>query len=112
MAIERFSGQGLDASASTGPPEFAYTIIYDYDGSGNVIYIGYALSAPTPSGVAGWPAQTSLIPTTGPIAAGAYWAIKKFTYNAGNQLTSVQWANGNTQMVSQWSARATTVVYQ
>ena len=112
MAIERFSGQGLDASASTGPPEFAYTIIYDYDGSGNVIYIGYALSSPTPSGVAGWPAQTSLIPTTGPVATGAYWSIKKFTYNVSNQLTTVQWANGNTQMTSIWANRATTVAYQ
>ena len=112
MAIERFSGQGLDASTSTGPPEFAYTILYDYDQNGNIIYIGYALSSPTPSGVAGWPAQTSLIPTSGPVAGGAYWAIKKLIYNGSNQLTEVQWASGNTQMVNIWANRATSVTYQ
>lgn len=106
MAIDKSYGQGVDGSPSTGPPEYAYTILYDYDGNGNVIYIGYALSSPTPGPVAGFPAQTAAIPATGPVASGAYWSIKKLTYNVGLQLTQVQWVNGNTQQASIWNNRA------
>jgi hypothetical protein len=106
MAIDSIYGQGIDAGTSTGPPSYAYDVLYDYDSNGNLIYVGYALSSPTPSGVAGMVAQTSLIPLTGPVGSGAYWAIKKLTYNVSNQLTQVQWLNGNTQMNGVWSNRA------
>jgi hypothetical protein len=105
MAIDSIYGQGIDASTSTGPPEYAYTILYDYDVNGNPIYIGYALSSPTPSGVPGMVAQTSAIPATGPVAGGAYWAIKRLTYNGTNQLTQVQWCSGNCQQVNVWNNR-------
>jgi hypothetical protein len=111
MAIDSIYGQGIDASASTGPPAYAYDVLYDYDGNGNLIYIGYALSSPTPSGIAGMVAQTSVIPSTGPIASGSYWAIKKLIYNGSNQLIQAQWANGNTQAINSWNLR-TTLSYQ
>ena len=98
---------GVEGAASDGPPQFAYDIRYDYDGSGNVIYIGWALSSPKPGPIDGLGAVTALIPATGPATSGAYWAIKKFTYNGSSQLTQVQWANGNTQQVSKWDDRAT-----
>jgi hypothetical protein len=112
MAIENFAGMGPDGSPSSGPPVYAYTILYDYDGSGNLIYIGWALSSPKPGPDSEWPAQTSAIPVTGPVTSGAYWAIKKLTYSAGGQVTKVQWANGNTQQGAIWDNRATTVAYQ
>ena len=111
MAIDRMYGQGIDASPSPGPPEYAYTIFYDYDGSGNVIYIGYALSSNSPGSVPGLVPQTNVIPATGPVAAGAYWAIEKFTYNGSSQVTQIQWCNGNTQMVNVWANRAALTYY-
>lgn len=104
MAVDQL--WGIDGAQSSGPPVYAYTVLYDYDGSGNLIYIGYALSSPSPSGVAQAQAITSLIPSTGPVSSGAYWAIRKNTYNGSSQITATQWANGNTQMINIWDNRA------
>ncbi len=106
MAIDSIYGQGLDSSPGTGPPEYAITIQYDYDVSGNLIYIGYAYSSPTPGPVAGMVPQTSLIPATGPVDSGAYWSIKKLTYDGSNRVIKVLWLNGNTQMSGVWANRA------
>jgi hypothetical protein len=106
MAIESFAGMGPDGQPSSGPPVYAYTVLFDYDGNGNMIYQGFALSSNKPSGDQGWPAQSSLIPATGPVAAGAYWAIRKLTYNGAGQLTQIQWAGGNTAQSNIWANRA------
>jgi len=98
-------GQGIN-TGSLGPPQYAYTKLYDYDGSGNVIYIGWALSSPTPGPVAGFPAQTAAIPATGPVASGAYWAIQKNIYNGSSQIIETQFANGNVQESNVWANRA------
>ncbi len=85
---------GVDGAISEGPPQFAYDTLYAYDGGGLLIYIGWALSSPTPGPVEGLPAITSLVPSTGPATSGAYWA------------------DGNTRMDNIWDNRATTVAYQ
>lgn len=59
--------------ASDAPPEVAYTKRYDYDGSSNLIYEGWA--------------KASLNAAT----SAASWAIKKYTYTTSN-LTLVQWS--------------------
>lgn len=109
MAVEVL--WGIDASPSIGPPAMAYTIRYDYDGSGNLIYIGYALSSNSPAIDPAAPQQATNIAATGPDPAAAVWAIKKNTFT-GSQLTLSQWANGNTQMKNIWNNRATSVTYQ
>lgn len=97
---------GVEGSPSEGPPQFAYDIRYAYDGSGNVEYIGWALSSNNPACVEGMTPVTSLVPSTGPLTSGAYWAIKKFTYS-GTQLVLVQWADGNPRMDNVYDNRAT-----
>lgn len=61
------------------------TSAYDYDGSGNPIYIGKA--------------------TAGSAKSTAVWQIKKLTWD-GNNLTDIQWANGNTNYDNVWNNRA------
>jgi putative AlgH/UPF0301 family transcriptional regulator len=79
-----------------GPPIDGFTVLYDYDGSGNLIYQGWARSI-----VAG-----------GPVAANKVWIIQKNTYNVSNLLTQQQWANGLApNVLNAWSER-TTLTYQ
>lgn len=80
---------------SEAPPKTQYTNMFDYDGSGNLIYQGWAQSLGAP------------------LVTGAVWAIKKFTYStvAGNSVvTLVQWATGGETNI--WNNRASTVSYQ
>lgn len=60
-------------TSGTAAPVNPLTQLFDYDGSGNLIYIGWA-----PLGSTG---------------ASAAWAIQKNTYNGSSQLTQTQWAN-------------------
>ncbi len=96
---------GVEGAISDGPPQFAYHIEYAYDGGGAVEYIGWALASPTPGPVAGLPAVTSLVPATGPVTSGAYWAIKKFVYS-GTSVVRILWADGNTQQDNVFDDRA------
>jgi hypothetical protein len=111
MAIDRLYGQGISAGTPTGPPEYAYTQIFDYAGGSSPIYIGWALSSPKPGRDPVMVAQTSEIPATGPLTSGNYWAIQKLTYNGAGAVTNIQWAYGNTQEVNSWDLRAS-LTYQ
>ncbi len=73
---------------SEAPPKTPYTKRFDYDGSGNLIYEGFAWAAGN--------FATSV----------ANWAVKKYTYNGSNQLTLVQWANGASTQNNIWDNRA------
>lgn len=64
-----------------------YTIMLEYDGSNNPIYIGYAIP--------------------GSIVSSATWRIKKMTYDIVNNPTNIQWADGNTNFDNIWDNRAT-----
>lgn len=77
--------QTVDAAASDGPPETPYLVLYDYDGSNNLIYQGFA--------------------TPGTATSAAAWAIKKNTFS-GSNLTMSQWANGKSNQENIWDARA------
>lgn len=85
MALQ-FSGTHQVAEVSL--PATAYTRIYDYDGSGNMIYEGWA--------------QSIINPAT----SQSVWAIRKYTYNVSNYLTNVQWAAGSTSESNIWDNRA------
>lgn len=74
------------------PPKTAYTKRYDYDGSGKLIYEGWAWAG---ANVA---------------TASASWAIKLYTYT-GTNLVLIQWANGNSSQSNIWDNR-TTLTYQ
>jgi len=97
---------GVDAGASIAPPPFAYTIRYDYDVSGNLVYVGYALSSNKPAGDAAAPQQATNIASSGPATSAAVWAIKKNSFDGSNRLTLTQWASGNTQQINIWDNRA------
>jgi hypothetical protein len=75
------------------PPIDGFTKLYDYDDNGNLIYEGWARAQ------------------LGASQSGAFWVIRRNTYNGGNQLTTQQWANGNTQTLVIWANR-TTLSYQ
>jgi len=77
---------------SDGPSLIGYTNLFDYDGNGNLIYQGWALSYQSNGG--------------SPNAASGIWSIKKFTYNGSNQITTIQWANGQPSLINVWNNRA------
>lgn len=60
-----------------GPPREALTERYYYDAAGNMAYKAWAYAANDPS------------------TSDAVWSIVRCTYNASNQLTARQWADGN-----------------
>jgi YD repeat-containing protein len=66
--------------------EAELTIAYDYDGSGNLIYIGKAVIGTT--------------------KAQAFWQIQQLTYNGSNQLTDTKWADGDAKYDNIWNNRA------
>lgn len=63
-----------------------YTVAMDYDGSNNLIYIGYAVS--------------------GTAKSAASWLIKKLTYDGSSNLTDIQLEGGNTGFDAVWDNRA------
>lgn len=71
---------------SEAPPRTAFTKRYDYDGSGNLIYEGFAVSR------------------LNPLTSDSVWAIKKYTY-AGGSLSLSQWASSGAA-VNVWDNRA------
>lgn len=65
----------------------AFTQAFDYDGNGNVIYQGWAV-----------PKNAT--------KSEADWRICKMTYNGSNQITDIQWADGNEEFDNVWNDRA------
>jgi len=63
----------------------SYIKSIDYDASGNVVYYG--------------------VTTSGTAKSAAKWQIKKFSYTS-NDLTDIQWADGNTKFDNVWDDRA------
>ncbi len=63
------------------------TILLDYDVSNNPIYVGEA--------------------AIGVGASEAKWRIRKLTYDGSNNVTAIQWAQGNTRYDKIWDNRAT-----
>lgn len=63
-----------------------YTIVVDYDGANNPIYIGLA--------------------TQGSAKSAALWQIRKLTFDGSNNCTDIQYANGNELFQSIWNNRA------
>lgn len=62
-----------------------YSVAVEYNGDGNVLYFGRALP--------------------GSAKSSAVWQVRKFTYS-GQNLTDVQWADGNTKYDNVWNDRA------
>jgi hypothetical protein len=63
----------------------AYSQRFDYDGSGNITYKGFA--------------------TPGSATSAAAWAICSFTYS-GSNVVAILWASGNNAMSNVWDNRA------
>ena len=63
-----------------------YTMKFDYDGSGNQIYVGWA--------------------QTGSASSDSAWRIMQQTFNGTNQLTDLKWPNGSTAFGLVWDNRA------
>lgn len=85
MAFTTLDYSPIPTTVGQAPPQ-AYQKRYDYDGSGNLIYVGWSQS--------GFASST------------ANWAIKKITQGA-NGPTLEQWAGGVTDMINIWDDRAT-----
>ena len=64
-----------------------FTMAFDYDANGNQIYVGWA--------------------QTGTAQSDGGWRIMQQTFNASNQVTSLQWAGGSTGFVpgNTWNGR-------
>jgi hypothetical protein len=63
-----------------------YTQLIEYDGQGNAVYIGLA--------------------EPGTAQGDAFWQIKHLTYDSGNNVTSLMWADGNDDFDNSWDDRA------
>lgn len=63
-----------------------YTMKFDYDASGNQIYVGWS--------------------QTGSLSSDAAWRIMQSTFNVTNQLTDIKWPNGSTAFGFIWDNRA------
>lgn len=64
-----------------------FTLAFDYDGSGNQIYIGWA--------------------QPGTAKSSATWRIMKQVFNGSNQTTDIQWPSASTAFSFIWDNRAT-----
>jgi hypothetical protein len=65
-----------------------YVTLIDWDGGTNPIYIGKAKPG------------TATSATTG-------WSIKKFTWDANNNPTAIEWANSTETFDKEWDERTT-----
>jgi YD repeat-containing protein len=63
-----------------------FTMKFDYDGTGNMIYCGWAQTM-----------SASSDPT---------WRIMQQTFNGSNQMTDIKWPNGSTAFGFIWDNRA------
>ncbi len=63
------------------------TELFDYAGGSNIVYHGIA--------------------HPGTLVSEAHWQIKKFTYDANNNITNIQWAEGVSTNDKKWSDRTT-----
>ncbi|HXS93172.1 MAG TPA: hypothetical protein VN736_01135 [Candidatus Limnocylindrales bacterium] len=77
----------LDPATGTSAPTL-YTQAFDYDASGNPIYLGYAV-----------PGNSN--------AASAVWRILKLTYDGSGRVTNRQYAGGSVLFNQIWNNRAT-----
>jgi hypothetical protein len=77
---------GMD-TGTAAPPGTAYTKVYAYDESNQLVYMGWAQSY------------------GGPTTSTAIWAVKKLTW-AGGLLTKEEWADGDTLENNIWDNRA------
>jgi len=57
------------------------------NGQGQPEYVGYAMP--------------------GTVNSDAFWSIKRLTYDANHQVTTIEWANGTNDFGSVWNDRAT-----
>lgn len=64
-----------------------FQLRFDYDGNGNQIYIGWAV--------------------TTYLSSDTVWRIMKQTFNGANQVTQIQWANGDPAFNYIWDNRTT-----
>lgn len=64
-----------------------FTVKFEYDASGNNLYVGWAQ------------------PGTASSATG--WRIMQQTFNASNQPTDIKWPGGSTAFSSIWDSRTT-----
>lgn len=62
------------------------TMKFDYDGSGNMIYTGWA--------------------QTGTASSDPNWRIMQQTFNGTNQMTDIKWPNGSTSYNFIWDSRS------
>ena len=74
----------------------SHSIRLDYDGSGNLIYIGRCL--------------LPIVNLASP-DADAIWQIRKLTYDGSNNVTAIKYADGNDQYDNIWNNR-TSLTYQ
>ncbi len=63
-----------------------YTMAFDYDGTGNQIYVGWAQPGSSQSDATSW-------------------RIMQQTFNGSSQLTDIKWPNGSTGFNFQWTNR-------
>lgn len=75
----------IDGGGSDAPSNTPYQKLYDYDGSGNLIYEGWAIS--------------------GAASSAALWAIRKNTFDGSSRITASQWAGGDTAQTNIWDNR-------
>lgn len=64
-----------------------YTLKFDYDGTGNQIYVGWS--------------------QPGTSTSQPFWRIMKQTFNGSNQVTDITWPGGSTGFGSVWDSRTT-----
>lgn len=62
-----------------------YTMKFEYDASGNQIYVGWA--------------------QPGLASSATGWRLMKQTFNASNQLTDITWPSASTAFTSVWDSR-------
>lgn len=68
-----------------------YTMKFDYDGSGNQVYVGWC--------------------QVGTATSDSSWRIMKQTFNGSNQLTDVTWPSGSTGFGAVWDNRSSYSYY-